>query len=310
LGPLVYFASSGTVRMRIQTREDGLSLDRIVLSPAQYLNSPPTTASAPAPAPAPEPEPQPAAGSTLLKVLDWNIHHGIGTDGRFDLNRFIPYIVASGANVVSLNEVEKFVGSYGNVDQAARFASLLQSATGKRWYHHFAQRDGNTNGQGNAILSTFPFEDTDEHQLSYSRSVARVQLLVNGIRVNIFSTHLDADSSSRRAAQMNQLKTWASSFSQQWIFAGDFNAWPGATEIANMTSSNYDAWAEAVKDGTQVAYAGNLAGNTRNSRIDYVFYSKSASRLHLRGARVFDVRNSSGVAPSDHRPVMATFEVR
>jgi hypothetical protein len=25
---------------------------------------------------------------------------------------------------------------------------------------------------------------------------------------------------------------------------------------------------------------------------------------------VYDVRNSSGVAPSDHRPVMTTFEVK
>jgi endonuclease/exonuclease/phosphatase family metal-dependent hydrolase len=311
LGPLVYFSTTGTQTMRVQTREDGLSIDQIILSPAEHLSTAPTSLETPTNvAPAPEPAPQPATGSTLLKVFDWNIHHGVGTDGVFSLERFIPYIVASGANVVSLNEVEKFVGSYGNVDQAARFASLLRSATGKTWYHHFAQRAGATNGQGNAILSTFPFEDTDSHLLSYSRSVARVQILVNGIRVNVFSTHLDADSSTRRATQMNELKAWASSFSQQWIYAGDFNAWPGAAEITNMTSSNYDAWAQAVAAGTQVAYAGNTAGNTRNSRIDYVFYSKSASRLRLRAAQVFDVRNASGVAPSDHRPLMATFEVR
>jgi endonuclease/exonuclease/phosphatase family metal-dependent hydrolase len=77
-----------------------------------------------------------------------------------------------------------------------------------------------------------------------------------------------------------------------------------------MTGSYYDAWAEATADDTEVGYAGNLVGNTRNSRIDYVFYSKAASRLHLRAAQVYDVRNSSGVSPSDHRPVMATFEVR
>ena len=61
----------------------------------------------------------------------------------------------SGANVVSLNEVEKNVGSYGNVDAPARYASLLKTATGKTWYYKFAQRDGNTNGQGNLILTTF-----------------------------------------------------------------------------------------------------------------------------------------------------------
>lgn len=41
LGPLVYFQSTGTQTMRVQTREDGLSIDQIVLSPAQYLLSGP-----------------------------------------------------------------------------------------------------------------------------------------------------------------------------------------------------------------------------------------------------------------------------
>ncbi len=305
-GPLVYFANTGTHRMRVQTREDGLSIDHMTLTPETTIAAP-----APAPLPAPAPAPAPApSGSTLLKVLDWNTHHGIGTDGKYNIQRFVTWIVKSGANVVSLNEVEKNVGMYGNEDQPARYASLLKSATGKTWYYKFAHRTGGNSGQGNLLLSTFPIEDSDAYELSYDRSVARVQILVNGIRVNVFSTHLDSDSSSRRATQMNQLKSWGSSFSQQWIFAGDFNAWPGATEIKNMTSSNYDAWAVAVAAGTQIAYAGNTAGNTRNSRIDYVFYSKSASRLKVKAAQVFDTRDSSGVAPSDHRPVMATFEVK
>ena len=36
-GPLVYFATSGTHTLRIQPREDGLSIDQIVLSPQTYL---------------------------------------------------------------------------------------------------------------------------------------------------------------------------------------------------------------------------------------------------------------------------------
>jgi hypothetical protein len=41
LGPLVYFEETGQQRIRVQTREDGLSIDQIVLSPNQYLNSAP-----------------------------------------------------------------------------------------------------------------------------------------------------------------------------------------------------------------------------------------------------------------------------
>ena len=50
-----------------------------------------------------------------LKVLDWNTHHGVGSDGRYDLQRFVTWIARSGAHVVSLNEVEKFTG-WGDED--------------------------------------------------------------------------------------------------------------------------------------------------------------------------------------------------
>jgi len=313
-GPNIYFATTGTQKIRVQTREDGMSIDQILLSSSKYLKSKPAEISTSTTSSSSDsisaPSTSTTSSGTLLKVMDWNIHHGIGTDGKYDINRIADWIAKTGANVVSLNEVEKYVGGYGNEDQPARFASMLKSKTGKTWYYKFAQRDGNTNGQGNLLLTTFGIESKDGYELSYSRSVARVAVIVNGIRVNLYSTHLDADSSSRRATQMKELKAWADNYPEQRVLAGDFNAWPGATEISNMTSSYYDSWAMAVSLNVDVAYAGNTAGNTRNSRIDYVFHSKGASRLKLKKVQVFDVRNSSGVMPSDHRPLMATYEVK
>ncbi len=318
LGPTLYFASTGTQRLRVQTREDGLSIDRILLSPSTYLRTaPPATGgttpstqqpSTGTPTPA-SPPPAPSTSSSTLKVLDWNIHHGVGTDGNYNITRIADWIVRTGANVVSLNEVERYTG-WGNEDQPARFASLLRSRTGRTWHYNFAQRTGATNGQGNLLLTTFPIESDDDFRLSYDRSVSRIAIIVNGIRVNVYSTHLDSDSSTRRSTQMRELRGWADNYPEQRILAGDYNAWPGAGEIDLMTSGHHDAWAVAQQQGDDVAYSGNSAGNTRNSRIDYVFYSKGASRLRLRETRVFDTRDSRGVMPSDHRPVMATFEVR
>lgn len=65
LGPQIYFQSTGTQTIRIQVREDGISIDQIVLSPSSYLvNSPgllkndntilpPSGGGAPAPTPTP-----------------------------------------------------------------------------------------------------------------------------------------------------------------------------------------------------------------------------------------------------------------
>jgi len=77
-----------------------------------------------------------------------------------------------------------------------------------------------------------------------------------------------------------------------------------------MKSSYYDSWAEAQGDGTAVAYSGNSKGNTRHSRIDYIYYSHGATALTLKSSQVYDVRDSKGVMPSDHRPVLTVFSVK
>ena len=41
LGPLVYFNTTGTHTIRVQTREDGLAIDQIVLSPETYRSTAP-----------------------------------------------------------------------------------------------------------------------------------------------------------------------------------------------------------------------------------------------------------------------------
>ena len=43
LGPEITFGSGGTHRIRIQTREDGLGIDQIVLSAGKYLSVSPGT---------------------------------------------------------------------------------------------------------------------------------------------------------------------------------------------------------------------------------------------------------------------------
>jgi hypothetical protein len=41
MGPVIYFQATGTQTIRIQPREDGLSIDQIVLSPQTYFNTSP-----------------------------------------------------------------------------------------------------------------------------------------------------------------------------------------------------------------------------------------------------------------------------
>jgi exonuclease III len=77
-----------------------------------------------------------------------------------------------------------------------------------------------------------------------------------------------------------------------------------------MTGTYTDSWAQAQAAGTAIAYPGNTAGNTRNSRIDYIYYSRGASSLVLKSSQVYDARDAHGVMPSDHRPLLSVFTVK
>jgi endonuclease/exonuclease/phosphatase family metal-dependent hydrolase len=146
--------------------------------------------------------------------------------------------------------------------------------------------------------------------MDWDRVAVNAAITVNGRTINLITTHIDPDSSSRRLTQVKDLLHWASGFAEQRIVCGDFNALVNTTEMNTMRATYVDSWAAAQAANTDIAYAGNEEGKTRGGRIDYIYYSKSASKLRLVSSQVFDVRDSKGVMPSDHRPVMSTFEVQ
>ena len=246
-----------------------------------------------------------AQSPPTLKVMDWNIHHGLDTSGVNNLERVADSIVNVNPQVVSLNEVEKQNGYNDDADEPAVLESALESKTGSPWYGCFAQRDGGATGQGNLILSRIRIDACGTHVLSASRSVARATLSVNNVIVTVFSTHLDDASSATRVMQVNQLTTWAATAPEQRILMGDFNASGSASELDPLRAGWEDAWAVAEAGGTALSYPGNTAGNTRNSRIDYIWRSRAAAALALQSAQVYDTGTIS-----DHRPVAATYVLR
>jgi endonuclease/exonuclease/phosphatase family metal-dependent hydrolase len=244
--------------------------------------------------------------SSTIKVLQWNISQGYGTDGRSNISRVVDFIVAKRPDVISFNEIMK----YSSSSQPQQIADALRARTGQTWTWHWIQKSGSASGEGECVMTRFHVDATDDYLLSVSRSVAMVRINVNGRMINVFSTHLDHQSSSTRLTQVRQLVGWADNFAEQRIVAGDFNSWPGTTEINEMGRTYYDGWAVARAGGRAYSFSGNPEGNTRNSRIDYVWYSKGASYLTVTRAEVFDTRNSSGYKPSDHNPLIVTFQVR
>jgi endonuclease/exonuclease/phosphatase family metal-dependent hydrolase len=257
--------------------------------------------------------PPPAPSSTVrMRVLQWNLHHGVGTDGKYDIDRIATWMAKMTPDIIMLNEVEKYTG-WGNEDQPARYKAMMESKTGRKWYLLFAQEYGlwTSNGKGHVILSTYPIESTNFLDMSWDRVGAQARITVNGRTISLLVTHLDPYSQSYRLTQAKQMILWSTTAPENRILTGDMNAWPDQSSIAEYNKTYNDSWAVAELAGKAVAFSGlSPSGATKNGRIDYIFYSKKAANLVVISSQVYDTRNSSGAMASDHRPVVTTFEVR
>jgi endonuclease/exonuclease/phosphatase family metal-dependent hydrolase len=251
--------------------------------------------------------------SSTMRLLQWNTHHGgYGTDGVYSPDRIATWAASMQPDVIMFNEIEKYT-SWGNQDQPEVYKSLLQQKTGKTWYYVFAQEFGNwsSNGKGNLILSTYPINSSNRYELvqNADRSIAEAEITVNGRNISLILTHLDPYDQALRLAQATEVTAWSVSQPENRIVTGDMNAWPDQTSIAQFNKTYYDSWSVAASYGSATAFSGN-DGQTKNGRIDYIFYSRSSSNLTVQSSQVYDTRDSSGNMPSDHRPVLTTFVVR
>ena len=93
----------------------------------------------------------PSATCQELRVLTYNIHHGEGTDGKFDLDRIAKLISAQEPDLVALQEIDVKTARASGVDQAAKLAKL----TGMHYaFGRFMKYDGGEYGQ--MVLSKHP----------------------------------------------------------------------------------------------------------------------------------------------------------
>ena len=244
-----------------------------------------------------------SSSGTKLKVMQWNIHKTMGTDGVCNPDRTAATIAAQNVDVVSLNEVNYYAGTCGwDHDMGADLQARLQQQTGVYWYMQSVY----SNGVGNVLLSRIAPASSGLQYLDYGRGVAQMTLVVNGRNVNVFSTHVEYYNSDWRPTQIAEAVYWASNFSDPRIIMGDFNTWPDTSDYSMIASYYQDSWNEALSAGTASAFNGDGSTNGA-SRFDYVFHS-AVSSLSLAGVVVPDT-TSGGVKPSDHDPVISVFRV-
>jgi endonuclease/exonuclease/phosphatase family metal-dependent hydrolase len=254
-----------------------------------------------------------------LKVMTFNIQHGIDGSSRYNLQRAIDTIARAQPDVVGLQEVTRNHPFYACDDQPARLAAGLRAATGQPWDVAYeqewftpdvsCQQNGRGDGretEGLAFLTRRPMSSPSMVPLPDSRIGLQITVRdVYGLPVVV--THLSSGAAkmSARTQQIERLVSWARGFGQPLVVIGDFNAGPQAPELQPFFAAFRDAWTDAVAAGKTVG-----AGLTqRATRIDYIFYIDGGT-MTLNSAEFVDTAALIGAIASDHQPLAATFTVR
>ena len=186
-----------------------------------------------------------AAEPVEVTLLTYNIHHGRGADGVIDLERQAAVILATGADLVALQEVDVGTGRAGGVDQATELARL----TGM--HHAFAEAmpyDGGSYGE--ALLSRWPLDAAATWPLPASPGhepraavVARVTPPGHAGPLRVVGTHLDhtADDADRLAqvtALLGHLAR-ATPADLPTVLLGDLNARPDSAPMARLLGAGW-----------------------------------------------------------------------
>ena len=189
-----------------------------------------------------------AHGEDKLRVVSYNIKHGLGMDGRIDLERIAKVIAAEKPDIVTLQEVDKKCRRSGGVDQAAVLGNLLKME------HHFGKFMDYQGGEyGMAVLSRLPIEATTVHRLpDGSEPRVALEVVVKSLQwpgsFSVVGIHNDWVNEEVRVKQIKALQKGLADRKSPILLAGDFNAQPGDASLALLAQ---DGWKTLRKGNTK-----------------------------------------------------------
>jgi endonuclease/exonuclease/phosphatase family metal-dependent hydrolase len=174
-----------------------------------------------------------------LRIVSYNIKHGLGMDGKIDLERIARVIAAEKPDIVTLQEVDQGCARSGSVDQAAQLGKLLKMTP------HFGKFMDFQGGEyGMAVLSRLPVEKTVVHRLpdgAEPRIALEVQVKSPRWpgRFSVVGIHHDWTDEEIRVRQVKALLEALADRKTPVILAGDFNTEPGEASLALLDDAGW-----------------------------------------------------------------------
>ena len=240
----------------------------------------------------------------MPRILTYNVHRCLGTDGRLSPARIADVIAAYEPDVVALQELDVGRVRTGGIDQAHAIAQALGMQV-----HFHASLKVLEEEYGNAILTHRPSHLVKAEALPgwarkpglEPRGALWAEIQIGGTGVQVINTHLGL----RRHERLAQIEAllgprWLGhqACREPVILVGDLNATPRSRAYRRLASQLWDAQARLPKP--RATFPSRLPF----LRIDHVFVSRS-----IRVMRVETVRTPLARVASDHLPLLVEFQV-
>lgn len=226
--------------------------------------------------------------ATKLKLMTYNMHRGIGKNGKLNLNNTAEVIKTCDAAIIGLQEVERHSIRTGFQDQI----EVLSKKLGMNFA--YGKSINVLNGAyGNGLLSIYPIDEYTVYDLpsfsfSEQRTILRTVVNIEGNRLAVYNTHLGLKESERRE-QLDYILGLIKEETLNYVLMGDMNT---KSEKLNMLTIY-------MKDSAQDSKKQELSTFSEKDvqeRIDYIFVSSDVQVTD------YDVIISEA---SDHYPVIS-----
>jgi len=230
-----------------------------------------------------------SAAVSPLKVMTYNIHHCKGMGGEISIERIADVIRRSGADIVGLQEVDRYFFRSNFQHQVKQIASKLG------YNFAFGANLGIAPfGFGNAVVSRYPII-SDRNialpgKLEPRGALKATVRLKTGFDLAFITTHLGL-STSDREQQVNAIIDSLKGMYKGVIIAGDFNA--------RIESLEFSKLHEFFNDSYQQVSPKNEGSTFGKHRIDFIWLSPDLKAIS------YSTMSSDA---SDHLPVIV--EVR
>lgn len=235
-------------------------------------------------------------------VGTYNIHIGKGMDRKLDLKRIAEVIQTNRADVVGLQEVDRFTSRCLRMDQIAELKKFtkMEGVFGKSIDYQGGEYGIGILTKGRILQSEHRMFPEGKENERRSFIAAQIELGKGDI-FWVVNTHLSLVSDDREA-QANALLEYAKSLSGPVIILGDFNEEPhGKVGFYNDYQERFnDAWAAADPDPlSEKGYT--FPADKPAKRIDYIWIGKNSGWQAISS-------HIPQTQASDHLPLFATIK--